>query len=514
MARDATFSAGRAMRGARSRLPVASLIVAAVFLAAAPMFGRTMVTSPQSVKWLAAILVGLGAGLFTRGRPFNAFLLFMLTLPLEAAFVLEVGFTIRTTYFAILLVLAIILIQSRFQRLPGSFRSPITSSVLVFVAAAILSMGMTVVSSPPQVEVAREVMLRASAFRGIIQVLLLLLYVMGFFLAVFFCSDHARLSKVLRVHIWTVTVLSIYGLYQYLAWVHNLPFADITNALSTGGGFYGTAFVAHGRSFATFQEPLNFGHYLLSGAPLMLALYLGGGQLKRQPGSAPVVPVRLWMVLVVLFALVLTRSRGAWLGFGLAFLFFLFLSRPGHTVRLLMFMAAVITSVAILFARAEWVREQGGVAAAFRVTQGFQADYRPPELQAAIDFYRTHPVYWVLGTGLGNYGVHAAALRGHPLLLGAQSLPAAVLVETGAIGFVAFVFMLASYFIVLLRTLWLVRGTGWEPYLVGYITGSAGLMFQHTFTGDRIALYVWVFMGLAMATVTLIAQERTVPIRA
>jgi O-antigen ligase len=470
--------------------------------------GVLTILMPESSKWLLFTFVLVGLGILSLKSPFHTFLIFIITLPLEATLVLEVGFTIRASYIVLLSLLSGMLMRSLSSRKIGNFITPLDIPIFGYIAITALSLLFaTLFYPPPAVSLAEVMEYRGSELRGIIQLFLLIFFSLTYFLTVYFCSDKERLFITLRLYIGIAFILSLYGIYQFLAIYHKLPFVDITNAISTGGGHIGVLHSnnpAYFRPHGTFQEPLNFGHYLLSVIPFLLALYLHQQKKERKKDIYSGVP--LVAVLIMVMVLILTKSRGTWLGFlgSLILLIFFINARQ----RLKVFGILVFIGV-VLGVFASFYLPEGYNKLPIIFTQRFfeidlATDPRIAYIVYIIRLVRKHPV---LGVGIGNYGFYAASYFGRDLIVSAHGLFSRILVETGILGFVCFGTLLTVYCTTLIKLLKQTIHTYWYPYLIGYLAGFTGLMIQYLFFGDRLNMYVWFFMGISMATVKLIKQE-------
>jgi len=439
---------------------------------------------------------------------FYTFLLLIITLPLEAALVLEIGFTVRMSY----LVLIPLIVGMCLHRGSGwpylNFRSPLTVPIALYLSAAALSLVVLVSFPPPDVVLAPELQLRGSKVRGLIQLGFLAFSCLVFFVTFCLCSDGKKLTQAVYLHLIAAATLSLYGIYQVFAHRNDFPFVDITNAIGTGGGVYHAAiyigsfypFRAHG----TFQEPLNFGHYLLSALPLGLALVVtpanGDSRSRYWPGW--------WYVVVYLMfvAVALTRSRGAWLGLFAAIVTLLICFEGERRARLLRVsvMGGALMFFALWFSLPSTPETMEQFAVANRVDlQGIRTDLRFRLLSFTLSIFLEHPV---LGVGLGSYPLYQAAHLGSNVLGTAFGVFWQSLVETGVVGFFAFVGMLVCLYDLTIRGWRRSIGGTWEPYLLGYLASFTGLLVQHLSFGDRLTFYTWFLVGAAVSTVRLVER--------
>jgi O-antigen ligase len=114
--------------------------------------------------------------------------------------------------------------------------------------------------------------------------------------------------------------------------------------------------------------------------------------------------------------------------------------------------------------------------------------------------------YPVLGVGYGNYPFYQLDRFGGDIA-GAYSLYLQALVETGVVGLAALLGMMGAYYVFMWQALRRARNTEWWPWLAGCMSGFTGLLIQYFTFGDRLSVYVWVFIGLSMAMVNVVNAE-------
>jgi len=467
--------------------------------------GAMVVYFPSYLKWLLATLVLIGLIIFAFRFPFHSFLLFIITLPLEAAFVFEVGFTIHPSY----ILLIIIILGLFFSGRKLHFKSTLNIPTFVFLGISTLSLLMTIFSPPPEVTLAEVMKYRSSEIRSIIQLLFLFFFVSAYFLTIHFCSERKKLNTVLKTYIGIASLIAIYGIYQFFAVKFSLPFIDITSAISTSGVGRGVSYYAEPslfRSHATFQEPLFFGNYILSVFPLLLILSFFKYKKNILTKNALLIKSNLFLVFIFATALLLTKSRGAWLGFIGAILLLFFFSKIKFKIKLIGITIFILIFISILII--PFVSYQYSNLGEF-ISPRFSSEILSQEprllgLSFVLDLWKQYPI---LGVGLGNYGFYAAQHFHSPLIVSGAGRWLQALVETGILGFAAFIWLIFTYYKILIRALRKARNTSWYPYFLGYLACFTAMIVQYFFSFDRFPLYFWVFLGISIATVKLINKS-------
>ncbi|MGE5578385.1 MAG: O-antigen ligase family protein [Syntrophothermus sp.] len=461
---------------------------------------------------LAALVAGFGVSVFGYGvamglvlaialipyalrSSFNAFQLVIATLPLEAAFVLEIGFTVRMAYLFLILTL-FVMTATKSLSLPST---PLDMPLVAYLSVAAFSVVQTIFFPPDEVGLLSSQALRGMSGRGMVQLFILGLMLLTFYLTVLFNRQPQSWRRSFGIYLTAATVAAIYGIYQIPAIYLDLPFRDINNALltrATGKGeilaFWQTSRVWIYRARSTFQEPLNLANFLLSVLPVVLALYLGAGRGKER--------VRLAAIAGVMFlALFFTFARGGWLSFLVAFAILL-VGAPQRkkvglmTLLLLGIGATGMTIFGLLTSQGSSLGIAQLVLNRFDITPSDMA--RLTYVTTMFDLFKEH---LLLGVGWGNLPLHLANRLGLPVLVSAHGVWWQALGESGIIGFVVLGWVVGAWYLTMLRTLSKVRGTGWYYYILGFIASLTGMLVQYFSFGDRLSMYVWFVMGMAIA---------------
>ena len=193
------------------------------------------------------------------------------------------------------------------------YRSPANKFVLLFIFSAILSAyNLLNISSNAQV---------TDYFTTGAQ---LLLAVAFFFVVSSLSLNERELRTGLRIWIITALLVSLYAIYQVVAFAFNWPFAhlEFTNPSITYAGGEARIFARYLQVSSVFREPSYLGSYLI-GPIILLSLFLlkGRGNLLLSKSFM----TNLIILVVLSLALFLTSSQSAYLTL-LAVLGFMYLS--------------------------------------------------------------------------------------------------------------------------------------------------------------------------------------------
>ena len=459
--------------------------------------GTPRLTVP-TIEWILMCTAALAALAIGIRSPFHAFCLLVVTLPFENALVFTSVFTVTPAHLALLLLIAVCAWYAPRRRIVGRIDSPLHKFVLLYLGVSLLSIAMTIVAPPPVGAAGASAGWRATELRSVIQICLMLFMSLSYFAAVYFCSTAARLKQVMTIYLATAALIALYGVYQVVATIYYLPM--VANLVQT---YYGIA--SSFRPNATFREPLNFGHYLLSALPLAIALFLHRDRLSGRDRAFWGIGV-LPAIVIMAVAFLATIARGAWFGFIGAMVVMAILSGR-RTLRAIPLAAAIgiVAIFTVAQAYTSWQEMYYSIANRFQFTNPINvaAEQRLPFIPFLFGLWKQYPV---LGVGYGNYPLYQLDAFGGGIA-GAYGLYFQALVETGVVGLGALIAMLGAYYVIMWRALQRARGTEWWPWLAGCICAFTGLMIQYFTFGDRFSVYVWVFIGLSMAMVNVVNDQ-------
>lgn len=227
------------------------------------------------------------------------------------------------------------------------------------------------------------------------------------------------------------------------------------------------------RAFGTFGQPNPFGGFMGLIAPLAIAAALGQAwqfwQQYRQKRNVPVQQVFLLLVYalaagLICLGVIISWSRGAWLGFGLSMLVFI-IAIPRRWWYSTLILVIVVSVVGLLWASGrlpativDRINSATAEIFAFNDVRGvditpenFAVVERLAHWQAALDMARAN---WWLGVGFGNYEI---AYEDYRLISWKFSLGHAhnyylnVLAEAGIIGLSAYLTLWSGVFWLTLR---------------------------------------------------------------
>lgn len=380
-------------------------------------------------------------------RPWWGLYLVVFMLPLTA-----------TTYSAAVIGLTFLCLLLNFDRF-GRDLPPGIVPALVFVVTVLLAASFS--------------LMRADSVKVLP---LYAVYFMAYFSAAVLFKKRAILKTALFFQIISALLLSIYGIYHYFfvkaptarAWVDIERFPELAT-----------------RVYATLDNPNVLAGYLVLVIPVALGL------LWAHPGYSRKV-VYLALTGVLTLCMILTFSRGGWLGLVMALLIFAALKEPRLFILLLLlafispfFMPPVVAD------RIASIGSLEDTSNAFRVTIWVAV------LRMITDF-------WLTGIGLG-LTVFSRVYRDY-MIAGtpaqhAHNLYLQIIIEMGIAGLLAFLWMMAAG---ISRALKCIRTDDRLSFVLAGIIGALGghllhSLFDYVWYSPRIVMTFWVLFGMMVA---------------
>jgi len=338
--------------------------------------------------------------------------------------------------------------------------------------------------------------------RTVMVLLFWLLAIVAYFLITQFVQSREDLKGVLVLLVVATGVLALFGFFQIIGDIAGLP-KEITG-IKPG---YDKATFGLPRVHATLTEPLYYASYLL--APLFLsASYFIFGGVKNKIGKY----LALTICLAVIISVVMTFSRGAFLGLAVAgillivwqYKHFFKLENIVIILSILMFGAMLVFGFFTIAEPRAVDEVYNHLSLSKRESESVVSRVNATEI--AYDAWQGNK--W-RGIGLGAYGrlelekygeVHL--VQGYYPIVNNQYLE--TLTETGVVGALLFGWLILS---LLWRSAkaWLMAMDNFDKAsLAGLTLGIVGLLMQYITFSTIYIVYVWVFIGLLVAVQEII----------
>lgn len=306
-------------------------------------------------------------------------------------------------------------------------------------------------------------------------------FILFYFVVINEIDSKKKLKGLLYIFIISATIASIYGLYQYAfgdlysqAWLDKNMFEDIKM-----------------RVYSTFENPNVFGEYLLLVIPIIIGmLFDEKGIFKKF--------LLLGMLGINSFALVLTFSRGCWLGilFAIAILAVV-LDRRFILLGILFLVIAPFILPESIINRFTSIGNMNDTSTSYRVaiwmgTIAMLKDYWFSGIGLGItSFNKVYPIYAYSGT---------TAQHSHNLFL-------QLMVENGIMGLIMFGGIMYYFYKETIISICKKKNI----LLVGIISGMFGFLIQsmtdHTWYNYRVVLIFWMILAFGISLARLNQEE-------
>ena len=297
------------------------------------------------------------------------------------------------------------------------------------------------------------------------------------FFSVFFIAsqiDEKQKKILIKVIVLTACIISLYSIYQYFwGYQHTLDYLKTTNNNFLLTSSYARDILIAKRAIGTFPSPNILGSYLILAFFLSLQILFERGKIflpraKSRgfstgpvPNACRVYSKRIWygagsknileilfeqsrellIPLLILFALLLTKSMGAWLSLILALIALFVLSHKSiKKQRLMLWLSFIFIALAITFILVtRWERLMDMANPQNSITQ------RLNYWRTAIAMIKDNPLF---GVGPGNFqevflkykmGLSTDTRYAHNIFLHHWA-------ETGILGLLGIIYLIISFF--------------------------------------------------------------------
>lgn len=296
-------------------------------------------------------------------------------------------------------------------------------------------------------------------------------------------DNKTLLRTIINAIITVAFFVSVYGLYQKLTgqaattWQDKDMFENIS-----------------GRIYATFGNPNVFGEYLLITIPVTFAALIKGTGKNRK--------FMYFMSLALqIVCMVLTYSRGCWIGIILSMGLMLFMN--GKKIVSLCILGIGLLPFIVPDAIIERLLSIGNTADS-------STSYRVYIWQGTINMLKD---FWITGIGIGESafrGVYPIYSFNTIIAPHSHNLYLHVICEMGIVGVIAFVNMIINFF----------RNTAsvslqdkeFKPFMTAIICGMLGYLVQGIFDNVwynyRIYMFFFIILALSAAAGTCIRKEK------
>ena len=306
-------------------------------------------------------------------------------------------------------------------------------------------------------------------------------FILSYFVVINTIENKKQFKFILYLFIIATVLTAVYGLYQYKygdlysqAWLDTDMFEDIKM-----------------RVYSTFENPNVYGEYLILAIPIIISL------MWEEKGIAKKLML-LAALGITMLAMVLTFSRGCWLGamFAIALLVVM-IDRRFIILGILALMAMPFVLPETIINRFMSIGNMGDSSTSYRVyiwlgTLAMLKDYWFSGIGMGITSFNTvYPIY--------SYN-NVTTPHSHNLFL-------QIVVEYGIVGLIIFAGVMYNFYKETIISVFKNKNV----ITMGFISGVSGFMieslFDHTWYNYRVVLIFWIVIALGILSTRFSIKE-------
>jgi O-antigen ligase len=205
--------------------------------------------------------------------------------------------------------------------------------------------------------------------------------------------------------------------------------------------------------------------------------------------------------------LVLTWSRGAWLGFIFSFIIFVLVKSPAFLAGIILFSPATLLGLSLLY-NTDIMKRILSIGSTADSSTAYRVDIWAGSLRLIED-------KGLYGVGIGTEAFSSVfpqyALAGTESAPHTHSLYLQLIAETGIFSLLSFILLCLAYFSLVLAYIRKSAGTESRTISLGFLCGIAGFLVQgltdYSWYNYRVYLFFWVMLGFAMAVLNLCKEN-------
>ena len=306
-------------------------------------------------------------------------------------------------------------------------------------------------------------------------------FILSYFVVINTIENKKQFKFILYLFIIATVLTAVYGLYQYKygdlysqAWLDTDMFEDIKM-----------------RVYSTFENPNVYGEYLILAIPIIISLMWEEKEIAKKL-------MLLAALGITMLAMVLTFSRGCWLGamFAIALLAVM-IDRRFIILGILALMAMPFVLPETIINRFMSIGNMGDSSTSYRVyiwlgTLAMLKDYWFSGIGMGITSFNTvYPIY--------SYN-NVTTPHSHNLFL-------QIVVEYGIVGLIIFAGVMYNFYKETIISVFKNKNV----VTMGFISGVSGFMieslFDHTWYNYRVVLIFWIVIALGILSTRFSIKE-------
>lgn len=432
------------------------------------------------------LCVGISLTIFK--NPFFGILFIAFLLPFERIGSFEIaGITVRASQiFSILVLIAWILIFL-IKKKDFDAKNPLLFPIFLYLGSSLISL-----------------INAQNITRGIIVLFFTIFTIVISIVIPNLIKNKENLEKIIKIILLSATIVSIFGLYQFIGDVIGLP-DEITGLRE----HYTKKVFGFPRIHSVSTEPLYFANYLLIPISLLLSFLLSKKN-KKLPFN---IIITVFILALTTLCFILTLSRGGYLA--LAFLFFLFgifFIRSILTPKKILIISSIlVTAIISAYGFLLFTDREKNIEIflnqATTYTDGAGVEERLTTYEDAFSMIKEYPI---IGGGIGNFGAYASRNPNSEPKNGWAIVNNEFLeiwAEQGLLGLIIFLVLIFIIFIRSIKALTYRDNPYFKTILVGLLFAFLAILVQYQTFSTLYILHVWFLIGLIVAVQNLIFKR-------
>lgn len=345
-------------------------------------------------------------------------------------------------------------------------QTPLDLPVILFLIAMVVVL---IINSP-------DYLISLEGFRAVVQ------YILWYFVIIQLLKDKQGAKRLCLIFVLVVSLMAIHGVYQYIIGVE-MP-AGWVDSKEAG---------VRTRVFSILTSPNILGSLMTLALPLTLSF----GAISKNAKSKFLFYL---FALMMIGCLIFTFSRGAWIGFGIAILAYVFLKD-----KRLLIPVVILGVLAIVLVP--------GIAN--RITYMLSPEYIESSLRGGrlvrwitgLQILQGTPLF---GVGLGHFGGAVAINNNLSYLVGTEMVETFYMdnyylktaVETGLFGLLAFVMLMYQIIVNGIRTIKITNDKETKEIEIGIFAGLFGVIVhnfvENVFEVPLMTSCFWLLVAVLM----------------
>ena len=354
----------------------------------------------------------------------------------------------------------------KYREQEGFKQTPLDLPVLLFIISMVIVL---IIYSP-------DYIISLEGFRAVIQ------YILWYFVIIQLLKDINGAKRLCLIFVIVVSLMAIHGVYQYIIGVE-MP-AGWVDSKEAG---------VRTRVFSILTSPNILGSLMTLALPLTLSF---GAISKNNKSKA------LFYILAIIMAccLVFTFSRGAWIGFGVAILAYVFLKDKRLLIPVIILGLLAVVLVPGISSRITYMLSSEYIQSSLR-------GGRLVRWLTGIQILKGTPLF---GVGLGHFGGAVAINNNLSYLVDNEMVETFYMdnyylktaVETGLFGLFAFVMLMYQIIVNGIRTIRITKDKVSKELEIGIFSGIFGVIVhnfvENVFEVPMMTSCFWLLVAVLM----------------